>query len=56
MTFIKNLEDIKSLCRICLTSSHNMISLNNNLDDKSVDSPLIVDVLENLLMVKVFLK
>ncbi|XP_018569496.1 zinc finger protein 625-like [Anoplophora glabripennis] len=53
MTFIKNMEDIKGLCRICLTSSENMISLNDNLDDKTTNSPLIIDVLENLLVVKV---
>ncbi|KAJ8924808.1 hypothetical protein NQ315_000962 [Exocentrus adspersus] len=53
MSFLSSLEAIKASCRICLTASENMISLGDKLDEKCEDSPILREVLEDMLMVKV---
>ncbi|XP_018569478.1 zinc finger protein 669-like [Anoplophora glabripennis] len=47
MSYINELTNIKSLCRICLTQSKNIIPLNTNLENIE-KSPLIKEALEEV--------
>ncbi|KAJ8954060.1 hypothetical protein NQ318_004365 [Aromia moschata] len=52
MIFVSNLEDIKSMCRICLTQSDDMIPMDHKIDD-SEGSPFVSDILENIISEKI---
>lgn len=47
MSYINELTNIKTLCRICLTQSKNMIPLSTSLDDIKKSS-LIIEALEEV--------
>lgn len=54
MNYIKHIEDVHKMCRICLSKSKNMICLSEKIDETE-NSQSIITYLENNFSLKVFI-